>query len=208
MVESETKESLDSLLRRNLPWIHARVRRRLGPRLRRKEETFDIVQDAVLQFLEYGPQVVISNENQFRALMARIAENVLRDRNDWFSAQRRALSRERPLPSDTFLVIDPPRKEQTTPSRFADRHEREGWIRLGIELLDDEDRQLIVFREWQHLSFRGIGERIGITEDAARMRYRATLCRLSSRVAALRRGEIGSLLDQDRSREPESTLGT
>jgi len=196
MTESERKEFLNSLLRRNLPWIHDRVRRRLGPRLRRKDESLDVVQDAVLQFLEYGPQVVITNENHFRALLARIAENVLCDRNDWFSAQRRAISRERPLPSDTVLVVDPPRKRQSSPSCFADRHEREGWIRFGIELLDEEDRELIVFRDWQHLSFRGVGERLGITEDAARMRYRSALCRLSTKVAMLRHGEIDVLLER------------
>ena len=57
-----------------------------------KVESSDIVQDAALQFLKYGPRFILSDEEKFRALLVRIVENVLRDKHDWFSARRRAIA--------------------------------------------------------------------------------------------------------------------
>lgn len=170
---------------------------RLGDKLRSKDETCDLVQDALVQFLRYGPSIVLSDRKRFRALLARIAENVLRDRYDWFNAQRRAIARERPLPSDTILNLDLPRSAIETPSKAAARNEQEGWVRLGIELLEPTDRELIVMRDWQKLGFGRIGEQLAITADAARMRYRSALCRLSAKVGALRKGKIVDIVDED-----------
>ncbi len=195
--KSGDRRALGALLDEHLSWISERVHHRLGEKLRRKEETCDLVQDALVQFLRYGPRIVLSDGRQFRALLARIAENVLRDKHDWFTAQRRAIARERPLPSDTLLNLDLPRSKIETPSKAAARNEREGWVRLGVELLEPADRELIVMRDWQKLEFSLIGEKLTISGDAARMRYRTALCKLSAKVGALRRGKIVEVVDED-----------
>ncbi|MFH2001718.1 MAG: sigma factor, partial [Planctomycetota bacterium] len=59
---------MNSLLERHLPWIRNHVRRRMGPMLRQKAETEDCVQDAMIQFLQYGPRVHLSSDREFRAL--------------------------------------------------------------------------------------------------------------------------------------------
>ena len=189
------RESLEALLERHLPWIKQHVRRRLGSGLRRKTESGDIVQDAVIQFLDYCPRIQVSDESLFRALMVRIVENVLRDKNDWFRAQRRAIARERPLPSDTILVLDPPAGGVRSPSRAADRNEQEAWIRLGIELLGEKDREVIVRHDWGGESFVTIGRDLGSTPDAARMRYNRAVERLGATVGALRRGGLAEALE-------------
>jgi RNA polymerase sigma factor (sigma-70 family) len=164
------------------------VRRRLGPALRRKDESGDYVQDAVVEFLRYAPRFHMSSDSRFRALLGRIIENVLRDRNDWFTAQRRAMSKERPLPRDTVLNLDPPRQAAESPSQVALQHEQEAWVRLGLEFLDSEDRRLIVFREWEGLTFSAMGERLGISLSAVRDRYLRAVDRLTDEVWALRTG--------------------
>jgi len=82
-------------LERHLPWIQKQVRLRLGSKLRAKGETCDYVQDAVVQFLHYGPRIMISSDRQFRALLARIVENALCDKHDWFTARRRDMTYEK-----------------------------------------------------------------------------------------------------------------
>jgi hypothetical protein len=62
-------------------------------------ESGDVVQEAAVQFLNYGLRFIISDDKRFRGLLARIVENVLRDKHDWFTAQRREIARQRPLPS-------------------------------------------------------------------------------------------------------------
>jgi RNA polymerase sigma factor (sigma-70 family) len=188
--------SLRSLLSRNLDWIHERVRQRLGDGLRQRLESCDIVQDAALQFLQYGPRFLLSDEKKFRTLLARIVENVLRDKHDWFSAKRRAVALEQPLPDDTVLDLDPRKGIVKTPSMSAQRHEEEAWLRLGMELLDPEDRKILALRQWDHLAFEEIGERLSISGDAAWMRHKRAVDRLAKKVGDLRRGRFSSL-DED-----------
>jgi RNA polymerase sigma-70 factor (ECF subfamily) len=190
------REALELLLERNLPWIHARVRQRLGPKLRRMVDSIDVVQDAAVQFLLYAPRFLVSDERHFRALLARIVENVLRNKNDWYTARRRELARMKPLPSDTMLILDPPRDSKAaTPSSLAQAQEEEAWIRFCIELLEPNDREVLVLRQWDGLSFVEIGERLGLSESAAWMRHSRALGRLAKSVGALRRGELEQVVE-------------
>jgi RNA polymerase sigma-70 factor (ECF subfamily) len=193
---SGDRQGLDALLERHLPWIHAHVRKRMGPVLRKKAETCDYVQDAMIQFLQYGPRFIISDDDAFRALMVRIVENALRDKNDRFTAYRRNIARERPLPPDTVLSLDPPKKRVGTPSRSAERHEREAWIRLGMEFLEPEDREVLVLRQWEKRPLAEIGERFGITEKGAWMRHNRALKRLGKIIWELRSGRLAKLSEE------------
>jgi len=187
-------KSLDELVERHLPWLHGQVRLRLGPLLRSKAETCDYVQDAMMQFLRYGPRFTLSDENHFRALLFRIVENTLRNKHDWFTARRREIARERPLPSSTIISLDPPEGSVRTPSEFADRNEREAWVRLAMEFLEPDDSEVIVFRQWDGLSFAEIGERLDLAANTARMRHTRALRKLTKKVAELRELRLEAVL--------------
>jgi RNA polymerase sigma factor (sigma-70 family) len=187
------QEGLNSLIERHLPWIHDQVRARMGPTLRKKAETCDYVQDAMIQFLQYGPRFVLSNDAAFRGLLLRIVENALRDKHDWFTACRRNVARERPLPPDTVLCLDPPIGKAKTPSMSAERHEREAWIRLAMEFLEPEDREVLVLRQWEKRSLAEIGEKYGITEKAAWMRHNRAVKLLGKKIWDLRCGRLTQL---------------
>ncbi len=192
-----SQQGLTSLLEQHLPWIQEYVSRKLGPKLRCKVESWDIVQEAMVQFLKYGPRIKVSSASQFRALIGKIVENVLCDEHDRVTTLRRRISRERPLPSDTVLNLDLPKLEVTPPIKAAQRNENEAWIRLGIELVSKQDREVLTLRAWGSHSFSEIGNQIGIGENAARMRFNRALLRLAEKVARLRRGELESVLDEE-----------
>ena len=44
-------------------------------------------------------------------------------------------------------------------------------MRLGLDLLAPEDSDLIIEHHWEGRSFGEIGERLGISPDAVRMRH-------------------------------------
>ncbi len=178
--------ALDTLIERDLPWIRNYVASRLGPLLRARGETQDYVQEAMIEVLRYGPRFVMADKARFRSLLARIIENMLRDKHDWYTAKRRAIQKERPIPSDSILDLDRPRQSVTRPSQAAGRRERESWVRLALEFLDPDDRKVILLRQWDGLSFAEIGERIGLSEDAARMRLKRALPKLAKQVEQLR----------------------
>lgn len=194
---SGDRAALDTLLERDLPWIHNVVRRRLGRHLRAKAETQDFVQDAIVEFLRYGPRVMVSDRKQFRALLARIVENVIRGQHDWFTARRRALSRERPLPADSVLRLDAGVERGPSPSQAADQRDWEALVRLALELLEGGDREVIVLREFEQTSFGSIGAKLGVSEDAARMRFYRAVLRLSDTIQKLRRGRLDEVLGED-----------
>jgi RNA polymerase sigma factor (sigma-70 family) len=191
------QKGLTALLEQHLPWIQEYVSRKLGPKLRTKLESWDIVQEAMVQFLKYGPRIKVSSASQFRALIGRIVENVLCDEHDRVTTLRRKISRERPLPSDTVLNLDLPRLEVTPPIKTAQRNENEAWIRLAIELVSTQDREVLTLRAWGSHSFSEIGSQIGVGENAARMRFNRALLRLAEKVARLRRGELERVLDEE-----------
>ena len=189
------KEGLDALIERHLPWLRNQIRRRLTPVLRRKGETCDFVQDAMVQFLRNGPRFIISNDADFRALILRIVENSLKDNYGWLKALRRDIARERPLPTDTVLYLDPPQGSMKTPSQSAEEHEQEAWIRLGMELLDPEGRKVLIHRKWGGLSFSDIGDHLGVSEDAARKRHDRAVKRLGDKIWLLRSGKLAKALE-------------
>lgn len=182
--------ALDRLLELHLPWLREHVERRLGPALRARGDTGDYLQDVCLDFLRDGPRFQVRDALQFRRLMARVIENTLRDRNDWFRAKRRDLGRQQPMPSGSAVSLDPTFATSETPSRVATRDELRHWVRLALELLEPEDRKVIVAREYDDRSFVDIGRELGMTDAAVRMRWVRAVGRLAEVLRQLRAGEI------------------
>jgi RNA polymerase sigma-70 factor, ECF subfamily len=190
------KVDLSAMIRKHLPALHARVQKNLSPQLRGKAETSDFVQDAMIKFLTHAPRFSLQDDGSLRALLFKIVDNVIHDKYDWFSARRRAIALERPLPPDTILELDPPQRSNGhTPSTAASDSEREGWVRFGVELLTAEDQRVIVMRDWDKESYEAIGEQLGYSADTAKRRYSRALIRLSDIVLMLRHGRIDELVD-------------
>lgn len=182
--------ALPGLVELHLPWLRERVEQRLGAFLRQREEAEDYLQAAVLEFLRDGPRFMVRDGSQFRGLLLRVVENTLRDRNDWYRAKRRDLGREAPLPSESVLALDPGLATSNTPSRDAGKRELREWVRLGLELLDAEDRRLVVAREFEDRSFVQIGEELDMTANAVRMRWVRAVGRLADVLRSLRAGAL------------------
>lgn len=183
------EEALHRLIERYLPSVREHVHRLLGDELRAKHETVDFVQDALVEFLRYSPRFQVANARQFHRLIIRIIENVLRDRHDWYRRKRRAIEREQPLPESSILQIGGARS-RTRPSAAAERNERQALVRLALELLRDTDREIIILREYDGLSYQEIAEKLGAQEPAVRMRMSRALSRLGEKMRELRDGEF------------------
>lgn len=191
------EDALQELLRQHLPWIRAHVRQRLGDFLRTKDESGDIVQDALVEFLRYGPHFEVASEAHLRFLLSRIAENVLRDRHDFFTRRRRQAAREQPIPDDSVLALDAGAREVTQPDAALERKQWQAWVRLALALMDPDEREVIVLRQWDNLEFAAIGERLGAAPDAVRMRFQRALPKLAQKIQMLQRGQIDELALRD-----------
>jgi RNA polymerase sigma factor (sigma-70 family) len=185
------ESALAALVEIHLPWLRNQVERRLGPFLRGRGDAGDYLQDALLDFLRDGPRFQVRDEQQFRHLLVRVIENTLRDKNDWFRAKRRNLGQQAGLPADSVLDLQSGVAVSSTPSRAVDRDETRHWVRLALELLEPEDRKVILARDYEDRSFVAIGEELGITAAAARMRWTRAVGRLAHAMRELRSGSGG-----------------
>ncbi|MHC4946594.1 MAG: RNA polymerase sigma factor [Planctomycetota bacterium] len=180
------RDALDELIRHHLPWIYNKVERHLSKTLKAKGDPCDYVNDVLVKFLESAPRFNISNGNKFRALIAKIVKNTLLDKYDWFNARRRDIAREQQFSSDSVLSLDPPINHVETPSKIVNSQEQAEWIRLALDFLFPDDRELIILRDWEKMEFKQIGNKLDISNEAARMRYNRSLARLLKWITVLR----------------------
>lgn len=181
------RKALDELVQRDLPFLKMRLRERLGQALLARADFDDYLQDAVVEILSYAPRFLVAGAAAFRRLLAQIIENMLRDKLDFWARQRRALAKEGPLP-DTTMLLDARARTVTTPSKAAVRNEEQAFLRLALDLLAPDDRAVLVLREFEKLSFAAIGEKLGLLENTARMRFGRALGKLAHEIDGLRRG--------------------
>ncbi len=193
---SGDKAARAELIEEHLPWIRGVVRARLGAGLRRRVDSVDIMQDALIRVLDSGPKVVVSDPQKFRALMCVIIENTLRDENDKQRAQKRDIQRERPIQRDSMICLDPPQRVEEPASQIAMRDEQKELVLCALSCLED-DREILELRELEGKSFKEIGAVLGIAEDAARMRYNRALPKLRKTLERLRQGEIDESIGRD-----------
>ncbi len=187
---SGDEEALAVLLGEERDWICGLVRRRLGAALRGRAETQDVVQDAVVEVLRSGPRILTRDRAAFRALLARIVENTLRDAHDRHTAARRDLRREVPLDSRSTIVLDKSLRSVTHVSEAAVREEERALIRCAIELLEPIDREIVLLRGYRELEFAECARLLGIAVSTAQMRFARAVPRLARMVARLRAGQV------------------
>lgn len=184
--------ALQQVLTLHLPFVRQCVRELLGPQLRQRLTSDDVVQDAVVDFLRNGPRFVPANGRQLQRLLARVVANTICDHGKWFAAARRSLMRETTLSTG----VPGEASSRHDPAVAAERAELADRLRLGLELVSERDRRLILMRDWEKRPFAEIGEPIGLTEEAARTAWRRATERLREAMARLRRGELDTLLDE------------
>lgn len=195
------QQGLHEVLALHLPAVLTIVRSQLGRDLRQKLESDDIAQDAVVEFLRYGPTMPPVDAAHFRALLVRIVVNTICDRSKWFLAARRRMDRERTMGSTTRAAIP---AADVDPAVQAERADLTMRLRLSLELLSERDRRVLVLRDWQGLTFAEVAHDLEVSEEAARGAWRRAVARLRGLMADLRIGGLPAALAADcRAAEPE-----
>jgi len=107
--------------------------------------------------------------------LARMAENEIRDRADYAARDRRDARRRVPLGGDADSVPAPVRQalSQVILTERVERLER------ALDSLTDGQRELIVLRAFEELTFADIGRRLGKSEDACRVGFARAMAALT-----------------------------
>jgi RNA polymerase sigma-70 factor, ECF subfamily len=190
------QQALAELVAADGAWITAHVQRRLGPLLRARVDTQDIVQQTLIEVLRSGPRFQVDDRDHLRALLVRLVENVLRHQARHDRQQKRDVRREQPLQpaaaSGTVLQLSA--TGRPGPATQAAAGEQRDWVRLALELLDPDDRDVIVWREYDGLSFADIAARLQLGEAHARVRFQRALPKLGKKLQQLQQGQLDQAL--------------
>jgi len=171
-------DALNQLFARHHPLLLDVARRRIGARLRLKEEPDDLAQttfrEATRDFANYeyrGPDSLV------RWLM-QILQNKIRDKAEFYSANKRDQTRERTLSGTAHPGAEPspgmdPASADLSVTVHVQREEAFGHLRRALGELSKEHREAITLVFFEGLSLREAGERMeGRSEDAVRMMMR------------------------------------
>jgi RNA polymerase sigma-70 factor (ECF subfamily) len=145
------------------------VRARLGPHLRDKVESLDVLQDAYLDAHRDFARFQYADDGSFTRWLCRIIENRLRDLDDYFGAKKRQ-------------PVELPMSHPTGPATAADRAERCERLAGALDALADEHRQVLLHRYFEALSAEETGQRMNRTAGAIRKLTARALVELGKRL--------------------------
>jgi RNA polymerase sigma-70 factor (ECF subfamily) len=151
------------------------VRLRLGRSLRVDLESRDIVQNVLCKSIGRLDQV--RDPGAVMAWLARMAENEIRDQADYHGRQRRDAARRAPL--EEAADVPAPVRQALSQAILLEESAR---LATALESLPDGQRELIVLRRLEELSFPEIAARLGKSEDACRMAFSRAMAALTMKL--------------------------
>ncbi|MFT5290401.1 MAG: RNA polymerase sigma-70 factor (subfamily 1) [Planctomycetota bacterium] len=174
-------ESLNQLFERYHGILIETARRRLGPRLRMKEDADDLAQTTFREATRDFQRYEWRGEGSLLRWLIQILQNKIRDKAEYYSAGKRDMSRERSV-EDKRGGDGPswePEMDGLSVTRQVAREEEFSILREALEDLSEDHRKAITLVFFQGLTLRKAGEQMdGRTEDAVRMLLRRAEGRL------------------------------
>ena len=169
-------EALNELFTRYHALMVEVARRRLGPRLRHKEDPDDLAQTTFREAVRDFPRYQYRGKGSLVRWLVQILQNKIRDKAEFYAAGKRDSSLETSLspvdPQRDLAEMEIP-DDDLSVTRSVQRDERFEIMREAIQHLTPEYRQAITLVFFQGLTLREAGERMGgRSEDALRMLLR------------------------------------
>jgi len=160
------------------------ARRRIGPKLRRKEEPDDLAQTTFREATRDFKNYEYRGEGSLVRWLVHILQNKIRDKAEFYAAGKRNTSLETALdaPLDRQNASSrgmEPEAQDLSVTRQVQRDERFEILRKALGELSPEYREAITLVFFQGLPLREAGQRMGgRSEDALRMLLRRAEAKL------------------------------
>ena len=170
--------AFDALVLRHQQEVFAVAMRMLGDR----DEAQDVAQDAFVR--AYRSIGAFRGQAKLSTWLVTITMNLCRNRRRWWARRRRIIVASLDAPIDTeegtlgHEVADP----SPSPALVAERRERQQQLTGALQLLNEDERSIVVLRDIQGYAYEEIADmlrcRIGTVKSRlsrARLRLRALL---------------------------------
>lgn len=178
--EGGDRQALERLIERYLPRLHAYVRVRLGPRVRAREASADVVQSVCGELLAAMPKFEFRGEERFRDWLFTSALNKIRDKQRYHDRAKRDAGRERDGDADDGCMAHV--ASWVTPSVDAIGGETARALAEALDELSEEHREVITLARIVQLPHVVIAESMGRSEPATRQLLARALLQLAQRL--------------------------
>jgi RNA polymerase sigma-70 factor, ECF subfamily len=171
---SGSDAALEALYGKICPRLLAFIRLKMGPSLRARLESRDILQTTLLKSFEHLEDFEGSDARSLLGWMMRIAEHEIRDRADFHGRQRRDADLEENVGDHADLRA----RTRSALSRLILDEQTER-LDAALATLSDAHREVILLRTFEELPFAEIGRILGRSEDATRMLFARAMTALT-----------------------------
>jgi RNA polymerase sigma-70 factor (ECF subfamily) len=144
----------------------------MGRSLRAELESRDILQSVMLKSFQKLPQ--LQDPGALMGWLSKVAENEIRDRLDYMHRQQRDAAQKAPL--EDAADVPAPVRQALSVAIMNEKLER---LERALEALPDAQREIIIFRKLEELTFPEIAVRLGKSEDACRMQFARAMTALT-----------------------------
>jgi RNA polymerase sigma-70 factor (ECF subfamily) len=174
------RRAVEELFARHRPYLRRLIQVRLEPQLHPRVDASDVIQEAQLEAVRRLESYLQEPALPFRLWLRQLAcERLVMLRRYHRGAAQRSLDREVPLPERSSLLLARQLLAAgSTPSQRLDREEQVGRVRQAVAQLPAVDREILVMRTFEELSYEEIACLLGIDPAAARKRHGRALLRL------------------------------
>jgi len=179
-VRAGDREAVEELFTRHRPYLRRLVEVRLDPQLRPRVDASDVVQEAQLEAARRLECYLQGPALPFRLWLRQLAyERLLMLRRFHLGAARRSLGREVALPDRSAQLLGRQLLAAgSTPSQRLDRQELPRRVHRAVAKLPAIDREVLVMRTFEELSYDEVAAILGVDPATARKRHGRALLRL------------------------------
>lgn len=181
-------EAMGQLLESCRHYLLAVADRGIGADLGTKLGTSDLVQEALLgAFRDFGRFEGRTRDELLAWLRAILQNQIAVSVRHFRGTQKRSIGREieAGVPGVSPLW-EGATSDSTTPGSGAARREEIEGLRTALARLREDDRRVVVWHQYDGLSFKEIGQRLGRSDEAARKLWSRALIRLTDELARVR----------------------
>jgi RNA polymerase sigma factor (sigma-70 family) len=174
--QTGNKTAVNDLYQRYVNRVRAVVRARIGPALRAKEQSDDIVQEALLKSLAGLGEFEYRTDGAFIAYLAKKVREVIGDRADHWATERRRANGEIPLdalrPTGSAIALSMlEMRSDASPERIAMLREDIDRLACALDLLKDQSPEywdLIVAVKVEGRSYAELADEFALPVPAGR----------------------------------------
>ena len=177
-------KAVNDLLERHRHGLRRMVEMRMDRRLARRVDASDVVQDVFLEASERLVGYLAKPDLPFHVWLRQLAQDRIIDLHRRHHAQRRDIDREQGFQAPRFGdqssldLAAQIQDDQLTPAAATLRREMEQRFHEALDLLDDDDREIILLRHTEQLGNQEAATFLGLSPAAAGMRHTRALRKL------------------------------